>query len=82
MPLFVLIGMGGLLRVLRGERNFRRMLIHIGWGFAIMPLSLVMPLPFILFVPFGVFALVYGIGGCIGYSVARNIQERQHPLHP
>jgi hypothetical protein len=71
MTLLVSVAMIGALKILRGETTFKRILIYIGCGVGIVPLWSLMPMPFGFFVPFCFFALVYGVGGYIGYCIQR-----------
>ena len=61
----------GTLKLLRGETTFKRCLIYIGCGVGVVPLWILMPMPFGLFIPFCFFGFIYGVGGYIGFCIQR-----------
>ena len=71
ITLLVSIALIGALKILRGETTFKRILIYVGCGVGFVPLWILMPMPFGLLLPFCFAALIYGIGGYIGFCIKR-----------
>ena len=61
----------GTLKILRGETTFKRCMIYIGCGVSVIPLWILMPIPFGFLVPFCFFGFIYGVGGYIGFCIQR-----------
>ena len=75
MTLVISVTLIGTLRILRGETTLKRILIYLGCGVGVVPIWVLIPTPVIVLLPFCFFALIYGIGGYIGFCIQR---RRRH----
>jgi hypothetical protein len=71
ITLLVSVVLIGTLNILCGQTTFKRCLIYIGCGVGVVPLWILMPIPFGIFVPYCFFGFIYGVGGYIGFCIQR-----------